>query len=332
VQLRGLALVIDTVTLEQVAIPLDIPATVGTPDPATAHLGSIVEGRVVRVPVLPGDHVRAGAPVVIIHSHELSAARRDLAAAEAEVSAAGAALDRSAKLLDVGAVSLEEVEQRRATFAAARAEQKRAEDLVKHLHPDGDDVTIVAPTDGTVMAVRVNPGEAVTVGMPLVEIGDARSFWVTGWVPERAVPQVRAGGTARVVLAAFPGDTFTARVVRTGGALDPVRRALDVRVALEHPPAGVVPGMYATILLSAGDRVERAVLPAEAVQRTAQGAGVFLRETANRFRFRPVASAIALPDGTVAVEGLEAGLEVVTAGAFRLHAAANLGGGVPDDH
>ncbi len=47
VQLRGLALVIDTVTLEQVAIPLDIPATVGTPDPATAHLGSIVEGRVV---------------------------------------------------------------------------------------------------------------------------------------------------------------------------------------------------------------------------------------------------------------------------------------------
>lgn len=330
-QLSALDLVIDTVEVTQVAIPLDIAATVSTPDPATAHLGSIVEGRVVRVPVLPGDRVRAGTPVVIIHSHELSAARRDLVAAEAEVAASGAALERSTRLLEVGAVSLEEVQQRRATFAAAQAEQRRAEDLVEHLHPDGDDVTIVAPTDGTVMAVRVNPGEAVTVGMPLVEIGDARSFWVTGWVPERAVPFVTQGGTARVVLAAFPGDTFAARVVRTGGALDPARRALDVRVALESPPAGVVPGMYATMLLAGGDRAERALLPAEAVQRTAQGAGVFVRETASRFRFRPVTEAIALPQGGVAVAGLEPGLEVVTRGAYRLHAAANLDAGAPDD-
>ena len=281
----------------------------------------------VRVPVLPGDHVRAGAPVVIIHSHELSAARRDLAAAEAEVSAAGAALDRSAKLLDVGAVSLEEVEQRRATFAAARAEQKRAEDLVKHLHPDGDDVTIVAPTDGTVMAVRVNPGEAVTVGMPLVEIGDARSFWVTGWVPERAVPRCApAGGPGWCWR--LSGDTFEARVVRTGGASTrfAVRSMSGWRSGFRRPAwcRGCMPP-----LLSTGDRVERAVLPAEAVQRTAQGAGVFLRETAGRFRFRPVTSAIALPDGGVAVEGLQPGLEVVTAGAFRLRAAANLGGGCP---
>ncbi len=221
-------------------------------------------------------------------------------------------------------MSLEEVEQRRATFAAARAEQKRAEDLVKHLHPDGDDVTIVAPTDGTVMAVRVNPGEAVTVGMPLVEIGDARSFWVTGWVPERAVPQARRRD-GPVALAAFPGDTFTARVVRTGGALDPVRRALDVRVALEHPPAGVVPGMYATILLSAGDRVERAVLPAEAVQRTAQGAGVFLRETANRSLNggSPEVMHARWEIGRVAGRG---------GGGASGSCGGHLGGGVPDDH
>lgn len=329
-QLGELALTVDTVRLVDVAIPLDVAAMVSTPDPATAHLGSIVEGQVKRIPVLPGDRVRAGQALVIIHSHELSAARRDLAAAEAQVAASRAAVERSTRLLEVGAVSLEEVQQRRVTLASAEAEAKRADDLVEHLHPEGDDVTIVAPTDGTVLAVRVNLGEAVTVGMPLVEVGDVRSFWVTGWVPERAVPFVRSGTTARVVLAAFPGDTFAARVVRTGGALDASRRALDVRVALLAPPAGVVPGMYATLLLDGGARALRATLPAEAVQRTAEGNGVFVREMPGRFRFRPVTSAIALPEGGVAVEGLEAGLEVVTRGAYRLRAAAHLGSGVPE--
>lgn len=320
-QLRELDISTDTIRLSEVAIPLSIPAQVRTPDPLTAHLGSIVEGRVVRVTVLPGDRVRAGQPVVFIHSHELSAARRDLDAATAAVAADSAAMERSDRLLAVGAVSLEEVQQRKARLAASEAEVTRALDLVDHLHPDGDDVTIVAPTSGKVLAVHVNPGEAVLVGAPLVDVGDVASLWVTGWVSERSVPLVQEGGAARIVLAAFPGDTFAARVVRTGAALDQARRALDVRVALEQPPVGLVPGMFATMLLASGDRAIRAVLPAEAVQRVGDGAAVFIRDSELRFRMRRVGSAIALPDGKVAVEGLEAGLEVVVGGAFRLRAA-----------
>lgn len=326
-QARELQLTIDTVRLADVAVPLDVPAMVVTPDPATAHLGSIVEGRVVRVPVLPGDRVRAGDVLVVLHSHELATARRDLVAAEAATAAARAAVERSARLLAAGAVAQEEVEQRRSALAAAEAERARAEEMVSHLHPEGEEATIVAPSDGTVLAVHVNVGEAVVVGAPLVEVGDARTLWVTGWVPERAVPQLGTGREARVTLAAFPGDTFAARIVRTGGALDAARRALDVRVALTSPPRGLVPGMFATLILPTGERAERAVLPAEAVQRTADGAGVYLREGPLRFRFQPVTAVHALPDGTVAVDGLPAGIEIVTAGAYRLRAITEIGPG-----
>ncbi|HPF60632.1 MAG TPA: efflux RND transporter periplasmic adaptor subunit [Gemmatimonadales bacterium] len=326
-QARELQLAVDTVRLEDVAVPLDVPAMVVTPDPATAHLGSIVEGRVVRVPVLPGDRVRAGDVLVVLHSHELATARRDLIAAEAATAAARAAVERSDRLLAAGAVAREEVEQRRSALAAAEAERARAEEMVSHLHPDGEEATIVAPADGTVLAVHVNVGEAVVVGEPLVDVGDARTLWVTGWVPERAVPQVGTGREARVTLAAFPGDTFAARVVRSGGALDPERRALDVRVVLTAPPPGLVPGMYATLILPTGELAPRAILPAEAVQRTADGAGVYLREGPLRFRFHPVAAATALTDGTIAVDGLPEGVEIVTRGAYRLRAISEIGPG-----
>jgi membrane fusion protein, heavy metal efflux system len=42
---------------------------------STEPIGSIVEGRVVRVYAMPGDRVRAGQVLVAIHSHEMMDAR-----------------------------------------------------------------------------------------------------------------------------------------------------------------------------------------------------------------------------------------------------------------
>ncbi|HET9064258.1 MAG TPA: efflux RND transporter periplasmic adaptor subunit [Gemmatimonadales bacterium] len=327
-----LALEVMPVVVGEHAVPIDVAATVAAPDQSTAHVGSIVEGRLVRITVLPGQRVRAGEVLAIIHSHELASARRDLVAAEARETAARAALARSRTLLEVGAVSREEVEQREATLAAAEAELARSTDMVTHLNPDGDDVTMVAPHPGVVLAVHAKVGEAVLVGQSLVDIADVRTLWVTGWVPERAVPSLARGGPASVILAAFPGDTFAGRVMQIGGALDPVRRAVDVRVALEAPPQGLVPGMYATLILPTGDRAPRAILPAEAVQHTSEGNGVYVKETEYRYRFVPVPSARVQPDGTVAVEGLLPGTEVVTRGAFRLRAIAEIGLEDAHDH
>lgn len=311
----------DTVRLVETALPLEVSGTVASADPASAHVGSIVEGRVVRLAVLPGERVRAGQVLAVIHSHELADAQRDLAAARAMLAAADAAWQRSTALLASGAVSREEVERRTATRDAAAAEVTRASELVEHLHPVGNDVTVVAPHDGTVFAVHAKVGEVVLPGTTLVDLGSPSRLWVTGWVPERAVPHLGMGTRVTVRLAAFPADTFVGRVVSTGGALDAARRALDVRVALDRVPSGLVPGMFATFTLDNAERASRAVLPSEAVQRTAAGTGVFVDEGGGRFRFRPVASSFALDSARVAVEGLPEGLVVVTTGAYRVRAA-----------
>lgn len=319
-QLAEANIALDTVRITDVAVPIAIPGSVDAADPTSAIAGSIVDGRVEQVYVIPGARVAAGDLLVRIHSHELADARRDLIAAEAEANAARRAWERSARLLEARAVAVEEVEAREATWLAAKGELARATEIVEHLHPVGEDVTIRAPTSGVVFSVSVHLGEAVMAGQPLVQLGDDRALWVTAWVPEVAVPGLQPAAAARVTLAAFPNDTFAARLVRLGGRVDPVRRAVDVRAALTSPPQGLRPGMFAMLHLETGPPQPRAVLPEEAVQRGEGGTAVFVVDAPNRFRRVPVADAVMLPGGMVAVSGLRDGMVVVTRGAYTLRA------------
>jgi cobalt-zinc-cadmium efflux system membrane fusion protein len=317
-QVSKAGIVTDTARVERVALPLSIAGTVVTPDPLTAHVGSIVEGRVEAVLVLPGEQVRAGAPLVEIDSRELATAQRDLTAAQAQLAYAQSAYDRSARLLAVEAVSKEEVERRLAQLDEARAELRRSREVLTHLSPSPEgDVVVVAPRSGTVFDVKVRPGEAVVAGSPLVDLGDASRLWVTGFVPENAAVGIAPKTLIQVSFDALPGTAVEGRVVRLGGMVDSLRRAVDVRVELARVPDGVRPGMFASLLIPAAAPVDRVVLPAEAVLRYASGDMVFIAEAPGTYHMKMV-KAVALADGRMAVEGLPAGVEVVVRGAYAL--------------
>lgn len=326
-QQARIKLVVEPTREERVTLPVAVPATVTTPDLSTATIGAIVEGRVAAVLVLPGDRVRAGQTLLRIHSHELATAVRDLARADADLAVAQAAVERSERLLASEAVSREEVERRRAALASAAAERERAAEMVAHLNPVGEDVGVRAPRAGVVLAVHVKGGAAVTVGAPLVDVGDTHELWLTGYVPENAALALDRGTAVRATLSALPGDTLAGRVVRMGGIVDSLRRAVEVRVRLDAPPAGLRPGMFATLLLPRGEPATRVVLPAEAVQRSAAGEVVFVQESPGRFHVRAVKT-VPLGDGRLAVEGVPAGVPVVRAGAYQVRSALENAGPV----
>lgn len=319
-ELRTSKVVVDTARLDTVAATLTVPGTLGTPEQLTAHVGSIVEGRVEEVFVLPGDRVRAGQALVAIHTHEVAVAERDLAAANAALTYAQAALARSRRLLEAEAVSREEVERRQMQFEEASAEQHRAEEVVSHLAPnEHHDAVMKAPRGGVVFSVPVRSGQAVKVGDPLVDLGDDTRLWLTGYVPENAAIHLRPGARLEVRVEALPGMVLPARVIRVGGVVDSLRRAVEVRVALDAHPEGIRPGMFGSLALPGAGREARVVLPADAVQRTAEGEAVYVVEGPGLFRQRPVTGTL-LGDGRVAVSGLAAGTPVVTAGAYFVRA------------
>lgn len=320
-QMAVAGILVEPVTLEPVARQLDVPATVASPDTAMAAVGSLVEGRIESVAVLPGDAVEEGAPLVFLHSHELTDAQRDLAAAEAKLAFAEAALARSDELLSEGAVSREEAQRRRAERDALAAEVARAREWIDHLSPDSEGhVVMRAPRSGVVFDVTAHPGAGVTPGDPLVTLGRTDVLWVTGWIPEQESLLVGPGDEVSVRFQAIPDHDVRAHVVRMGGSVDPVRRAVQVRAELTWVPNGVRPGAFATLLLPSSSKELRAIVPADAVQRLADGEVVFLEEEPGVYRPVSVVS-YTLPDGRVAVDGLSEGQKIVVSGAYAVRSA-----------
>lgn len=313
---------IETRTIDAVSVrqTVRVPGSVQTPDTAQVLVGSIVEGSVISVAVVAGDVVARGAPLVEIHSHELLAGQRDLSAAEASLAQRGSALERSEALLIAGAVALEEVERRRADFASAEAELRRAEEMVGHLNPTPDGhVTVTAPRAGTVFEVHARPGQAVLPGAGLVEMGSTHVLWVTAFVPEHTASTSRVGDTVAVRFRS-PSDAHTsARVIGTGNYVDPTNRSVEMRFELDSIPPGVRPGSFATVEVAASSPFVGVEVDEEVAVRLGDTDVVFVTEGPGSFRALTI-TAIPIGEGRVAVQGLPDGAEIVVKGAFFLKA------------
>lgn len=230
-----------------------VPARVSLDPGSTQPLGSIVEGRVLEVKVFPGDRVREGDIVAVIHSHEVMDARQKLSAAKAAsisadsaASVADAAAGRAERLLAARAVSQAEVERSRAARTAAaagrdaaHAELERATAFVEHLvgsgTPAGTDehaALIRSPFDGVVTGREAQPGQVVLVGQPLVTIAREGMLGVVVRLPEEAVASIAMRGVVHFEVPAYPRRVFEARVSRVAPVVDSLSRAIEVWAAI----------------------------------------------------------------------------------------------------
>ena len=303
-----------------------VPGSVNPPDTAQATVGSIVEGRVVRVRVLPGDRVRAGQALVEIHSHELSDAQAALSQAESELEYQREAAQRAERLHQAGAISLEELQRRRADLRGAEAEEERAIEMVEHLNPTPEgNTSATAPQDGTVFTVTARPGQAVVPGTPLVHLGSTDVLWVTAYVPEGTSANLQAGDVVDVGFQAPAGLTARARLVRVGQYVDPDNRSVEMRFELIDPPTAIRPGAFATVEVTTTSSFTGVELPEAAAVRMGADDVVFVALGDGSFEPR-VVTVRPLRSGFVAVEGLEPGAQVVIEGAYFLKSAAESGG------
>jgi len=320
-QMSAAELMVESARLRDIAEIMEVPGSVMSPDTALAQVGSVVEGRVESIRVLPGEAVRRGDELLRISSHEATAALRDLRTAEAQAAYSTAALGRAQELFEAGALSREEVQRRQAQHGEVEAELARSQDRVRHLSPSAEgEVVVRAPRDGTVFQVSVKPGSVVVPGAPLVELGRTDVLWATGWVPEKEAVHLAAGDSVRVRFQALPGVETSGRVVGMGGVVDPVRRAVEVRAEITALPQGTRPGLFTTLLIPSAPPLPRAVLPAEAVQHTASGDVVFIQEGEGLFRPRSV-EVVVLPGGDLAVTGVHNGDLIVIQGAYAVRSA-----------
>lgn len=191
---------------------------------------------------------------------------------------------------------------------------------------------IRAPRGGIVSGRHITTGEFVDAQTKLYTLEDLSRVWILGSAFEEQIQSVRTGQAGEIHLDAFPGRAFEGQVTLVGYKVDPVSRALGVRLELENPTLPdwpeeypLRPGMFGSVDLVLERIQARVVLPESAVVHEDEGDFVFVRTAPGTFERRHVE--LGPPSGDVVEvrEGIEPGDEIVVAGTFQLKSALRRG-------
>lgn len=179
---------------------------------------------------------------------------------------------------------------------------------------------IYAPISGKVVKQLQHAGEIVGPGMPVyVILATGQQDWkLQVGLADRDWARVQVGDDASVTMAAWPGQTFNARVTDKASIGNGASGTLDVELRFKNPPAKLAAGLSAQVQLQPRTNNAYTSIPIEALVTSNGSTGtVFIRE-GDVARRRTVRIARLL-GATVAISGgLEGITEVITAGAAYL--------------
>jgi cobalt-zinc-cadmium efflux system membrane fusion protein len=291
---------------------------------------SRIAGRVLRVAADVGDKVASGQLLAVLEGPDVTAAQARYRTALAREAAAKRAAERGAKLLQIGAMSLAEVESRNSEAEVAAAEAAAArQDLTRlGLNPENDasdpshasEFKITSPLPGIVLERQVSPGLLVDREAALFTVADLTRVWAVADVYEKDLGQIQAEGEVEVRSDAFPDQVFVGRIAMVEPALDEQARTAHVRVVLDNPEGKLRPGLFVTVdvPLRGTSEVEAMAVPAGALQKISGLSAVFVELGPGRYELRPVDIGREAHGFVEIRHGLQPGEKVVSEGAFVL--------------
>lgn len=218
-------------------------------------LGTTESGPVQRVLVEPGETVRAGQELLRLDSRGLEArlaeAGAEIVEAETREAEAQRERDRTQELYDRTLLADHELQLAQIALAEAHTRLLAARARQAELRQRLDQRILRAPWDGRVVAVTVQPGQAVVSHerpMPLLELAGDGQWLARAEVGEALLSRLQPGTPLQVEVA---GQSHEA-TVRTLGwrPIDgsaPPRYALTA--AFSAPDQGLRPGLAARIRL-----------------------------------------------------------------------------------
>lgn len=242
---------------------------------------------------------------------DLAALESEQAQAQAEVSDAKAQLERSRvelqqaeansrryqDLVREGAVTAQQAETFQTEAKVAQQGVLSAQDQLRSREKAVESITgrmaaqravindritrktyanLLSPINGVVLAKTSEPGNLVTPGGEVLQLGDLSTVKVVVPVSELDLENLRVGQSVSVSLDAFPDQTFTGEIARIAPVADPVSRQIPVEVTLPNPNGEITSNLLARVSFQQGAS-PRVVVPESALNnREDQQATIFV--------------------------------------------------------
>lgn len=287
------------------------PATVTPPLNDRRVVAAPFAGTVLRVHVLEGQAVAAGAPLVTLFSRDALAVSSELAQSQAELRVAEAAARRTRQLASEGVIAGARAEEAEARAAQARAMVGERRRLLSGAGGGSGEYVLRAPIAGRIAALAAQPGAGLEAMAPAVVLDRADRLWIEARLAPAIAQQLRIGYPVRV------GD-IAGRLVAVGASIDAKTRSVPVRARLD-PGARLVPGQAVTAIFQVPAPPGAQSIPRAALLQDAAGAWVVLKQPAG-YEARKV-SVVGVAGSEAVVAGLPPGARVAASGVAQLKSA-----------
>ena len=271
-----------------------------------------IAGRLEKILVRIGDTIKGGQLVAVLDDEEY---RQQVHQAKAELQVAQANLQEGRNTLENAKRELErtvalrqkkiasesqldaadseyKTQQAKLKVAAAQVDQKKAALEMAKVRLSYAQIRVPEnhTTGHRVVGERfVDEGAMLAPNTPIATILDIGTLIAAIHVIERDYPKIRPGLEAVIFTDAFPGRTFSGKVVRIAPLLK--EKSREARVEIEIPNSQVLlkPGMFVRVQIEFEQHDNATVVPAAALVKRNGEQGVFMANMEERTaRFVPV--------------------------------------------
>ena len=301
-----------------------------------------IQGRIAEVLVDQGSVVKAGQLLVRLDDDDLAQQvrmatagissseatlgrfRAEIAQAKSTFAKTEADLGRTQKLINANSISQSEFDQTQEAFELAKSGLLRAEanlleaeqqvtlnrETLKFQESRLADAKLLAPFDGLVIARERDAGAIVVPGSPILQLISLDELWVSAWVDETEMDQLKADQPAKIVFRSQPDISFDGSVARLGKQSDRETREFTVDVrALKLPEIWAI-GQRAEVFIET-ERVDDSVwIPASFLSKKGDDQGVFVYSDGVA-KWRMLKLGIEGRDTVAVVDGLSNGEVIV---------------------
>jgi len=314
---------------------LRLPAVVEPNGYKQVVVTPLVSGRVTRVFVSLGAHVRQGQTMASVFSPDLAEAQTRFIAASAELQAHERELARTEKLVQIGSASRQELERIHAEHAAqlttvgsARSRldllgmSREAIDGLTAGKSVSTNIGVPAPIAGVVTERDANPGLNVEPSAKLFTVVDLSTVWIVANLYENDFSRVRVGDRATIVSSAYPDLKLQGAVSYIDPAVGIDTRTAKLRIEVPNPRQELRLGMLAEVRVESADRTPVTVVPKKSVQNIGDRSFVYLptHDAPTQFTEREVRLGVQSGEHVHVLSGLKPGDQVVAEGSFFLRA------------
>jgi membrane fusion protein, multidrug efflux system len=207
-----------------------------------------------------------------------------------------------------------------ATLKTARAQVAAQHALIQQK-------IVSAPFAGRLGIRQVDLGQYLAAGTAIVTLQALDPILIDFYLPQQALSQIKIGQAVRAQVDTYPGKTFSGVIEAINSKVDAASRNVQVRASFHNADRRLLPGMYATVSIDAGDEIAQITLPQAAITYNPYGDTVFVVEQSGAddkgkprsiVKQRFVKLGATRGDQVAVLSGIKAGEIVVTGGQMKL--------------